>query len=79
MAEHKIGDLLDALGVLAEIEDGDLVPSAVVLLKSVGEDGEVGLVIASSDGLSWLDQLGLIEAAKQIVTASGYQQRGEDG
>jgi hypothetical protein len=78
VTERRIGDLIDSLGVLAEIADGDMVPSAVVLLKAVDEKGQVGVTIASSEGLSWLDQLGLIEAAKQIATAAGYRAVGDD-
>jgi len=77
MADRKVGDLIDALGVVADVDDGDLVPCAVVLLKSVDEDGQVGLTIASSEGLSWLDQLGIVEAAKQIITSGDYLSRGD--
>ncbi|RPE27294.1 hypothetical protein [Kitasatospora cineracea] len=54
-AESKpIGDLLDALGVTATVGPGELVPGALVLLKVVGEDGSLRLVLAYSDGLGWI-------------------------
>jgi hypothetical protein len=78
VAERQIGDLLDSLGVTADIDDGDMVPSALVLLKAVGEDGTVGLTLAPSEGLSWLDQLGMLAAAQSIVDQAGFESRSDD-
>lgn len=65
-SQEKIGDLLDSLGVVAETNPGDLVVSAVVLMKVVSAEGVVAVTIASSEGLSWLDQYGLVAAAQDI-------------
>lgn len=67
MAEKKVGDILDGLGVVVDMDDGDLVASAVVLLKVVTADGGVTLAIASDEGCSWLEQLGIVAAAGSIV------------
>lgn len=79
MAEQKIGGLLDSLGVSADLDVGDMVPDALVLLKAVGEDGTVALTLASSEGLSWLDQLGMLTAAQAIVNQGRYEQHSDDG
>lgn len=80
ISPRNIGDLLDSLGVKADLDDEDMVPSAVVLLKTVSMDSGVAVTIASSEGMSWLDQLGLIEAARLIVTSGGYERtEGDDG
>lgn len=67
MAERKVGDILDGLGVVVDLDDGDLVASAVVLLKVVTADGGVTLAIASDEGCSWLEQLGIVAASASIV------------
>jgi hypothetical protein len=74
VAERPIGQLLDALGVRADIADEDLPTAAVVLLKLVGEDGTPLIAIADSEGLSWLDQHGIVSAAWEIVR-QGFQTR----
>ena len=63
-----IGDIIDALGVTADIADGDLPAAVVVILKVVGDEGAAGLVVAVNEGCSWLEQLGMTEAARQIIT-----------
>lgn len=63
-----IGDIIDALGVTADIAERDLPAAAVVILKVVGDDGDAGLVLAVNEGCGWLEQLGMIEAARQITT-----------
>ena len=64
---RKLGELLDTLGVELEMDDGDLVSNAVVILKIIAEDGSIQLGIASSESLDWIAQLGLIEAARDVV------------
>jgi hypothetical protein len=79
LPKRKIGELLDSLGVLAELDDDDMVPAALVLLKVVDGHGGVSLCVAQSDGLSWLDQLGLLAAADAVTKQDGYRQRDEEG
>lgn len=66
MADQKIGQLLDSLGVEADLEEGDLVASAFVILKVVKADGTVSLANARSDGLDWITRLGMVTAAQSI-------------
>lgn len=73
MADRKVGELLDSLGVTAELAEGDMVSDAVVLLKVVPEGGPVAVCIAQSEGLSWLDQLGLVTAAAEIIKQTSYE------
>lgn len=63
---EPIGNLLDSLGVMHSPEEGDLVASAVVLLKVLAEDGDVSLRIVASDGLSWIERLGMLRAAEHV-------------
>lgn len=74
---EPIGDLLDSLGVTYDPDDGDLVASAVVLLKVIDADGVVVLRMCPSDGISWIDKLGMLRAA-EIIESKGLRQVEED-
>lgn len=68
---RRIGDLIDSLGVDAELADDDLVDEAVVVLRiHPASEHRSGVVIAASDDLTWVSQLGLIHAARVIVEAN---------
>lgn len=56
---------LDHLGIEVDLDEGDLVASAVLIAKIVKPDGEVVLAISNSEGVSWIEQLGLLAAAHQ--------------
>lgn len=73
MADQQAGPILDGLGITLSLEDGDLIASALVLAKVVKADGQVALLIEDSEGMSWLDQLGLVSAADAIIRSGGYQ------
>jgi hypothetical protein len=77
VTEQPIGPILDGLGTLIELEDGDLVASAFVIAKVIDKDGEVSLTLASSEGLSWIDQNGLLASAQQIVSQTGVERKGD--
>lgn len=67
--EIPIGEILDQLGVTADIEADDLVSSAVVVLSVLvpGSDNP-RLTIANSEGISWIQQAGLLRLAERIVS-----------
>jgi hypothetical protein len=76
MPEQKVGELLDSLGVTIDLADGDMVSDAIVIAKTITAEGEVGLVITKSEATSWIDELGLMAAAQQIMQCgSGFEQR----
>jgi hypothetical protein len=65
-----IGQLVDQLGVIGDPpQEGDLIESAVVLLKSVDAEGQAALFIATSPRMDWITQVGIIEAARTIIQA----------
>jgi hypothetical protein len=66
---QPIGDRLDAMGIRAEIEDSDLIASAVVILAILSEgDSTPQLYIANSDGMGWIEQAGLVRLAERITS-----------
>lgn len=62
---QPIGRLVDSLGVEHRPADGELVLGAVVLLKVMEPDGEVSMRSAWSPGLSWMERVGMHQAAAQ--------------
>ena len=69
MALQPIGDIIDQLGVTADIDAGDLVASAVVVLSVLVEgDDNPRVSICNSEGLSWIQQAGLLRLAERICS-----------
>ena len=75
MADEPIGPILDGLGITLDLDQGELVETALVLTKIVADDGEVLLGVYGPDSLSWLEKLGLIEAAKNRLTSRPWTDR----
>lgn len=72
---EPIGSLLDSLGVEVTRNEGELFAGAVVLLKVVAQDGSVTLRTCASDGLSWIERVGMFRTAEQSDLADIH---GED-
>ncbi|MGY1439520.1 hypothetical protein [Streptomyces reniochalinae] len=77
MAEQQVGQMLDAIGVTADIDEGDMAVDAIVILKILKGDGSVSLVKGRSESLDWVTALGMTTAA-QAVENSGYALADED-
>lgn len=77
MAEQKIGQLLDSLGLTVRLDDGDMPTDAHVLLKVIKADGTVSLVKGVSESLDWVTTLGMLTAAVEIENG-GYVNSAED-
>ncbi|MEW1565836.1 hypothetical protein AB0454_22955 [Streptomyces sp. NPDC093509] len=78
MSDQPIGPILDGLGTLIDLDDGDLIASALVIAKVVDANGKVALSIATSDGLSWIDQNGLLTSAQQVFDRAGIGRPGDE-
>jgi hypothetical protein len=73
---EPMGDLLNSLGLDLDLDDDELVAGALVLLKTVDADGEVGLRIRWSDGMGYIERLGMMVAGQSIETSNlgnGYE------
>jgi hypothetical protein len=77
MADQKIGQLLDTLGVSTNLSDGDMVTDALVILKVVKADGTVSLIKTTSEAVDWITAVGMLTAAAEIEN-SGYQYADEE-
>jgi hypothetical protein len=60
----SFGQVIDALGVKPTTKDGDLVVGCVVLIKVVEADGTVRLSQAWSEGMSWIERVGMLHVAR---------------
>jgi len=78
MSDQPIGPILDGLGTQIDLADGDLIASALVIAKVIDTNGEVSLYIATSEGLSWIDQNGLVTSAQQILNRAEIEKKGGD-
>lgn len=76
--EQKIGDILDGLGVTLDMDEGDLIASALVIAKVIDAEGDVSLAMMTSDGLSWIEQNGLLASAQQVVSQREVDRKGDD-
>jgi hypothetical protein len=66
---QRIGDILDAMGVELELDDDDLIASTVVVAAVlVPGDDNPRLTIASTEGMSWINQAGLLRLAERITS-----------
>ncbi len=74
MADQPLGPIIDGL----DLDEGDLIPDAVVLAKVVTADGQVTLAVCSNDNMSWLDQLGIVTAASDIIRSGRYGRPDDD-
>jgi hypothetical protein len=78
VTEQPIGPILDGLGTTIDLDDGDLVASAMVIVKVVEANGDVSLAFCLSEGLSWVDQNGLMASAQQVMSHAEVGRRGDD-
>lgn len=62
---QPLGRLIDSLGVEHRPEEGELVLGAVVLMKVMEPDGCISMRSAWSPGLSWMERVGMHQAAAQ--------------
>lgn len=76
MAEQKIGQLLDTLGVTTELDEDDMVSEVFAILKVVQADGSIAISIATTDSLDWINRSGLLHSALELT--EGHYWRVED-
>ena len=64
--DRPVGKVLDGLGVTATMGEGDLVEGAVVLLKVIDGHGQVRMTSCWSDGMAWVERVGMLRIAEQM-------------
>ena len=62
---EQLGDLIDALGVRQRVDVDEHVCGAVVLLTVEEPGGHVSLRCAWSEGMTWIERIGLLRAAER--------------
>ena len=71
-ADHErqpVGALLDGLGIKVALGEGELVASAIVLVKVLQPDDMTRLALAYSEGLGWIERAGMLHVALAVDTA----------
>jgi hypothetical protein len=77
MADQRIGQTVDALGVTADLDDEDMVTDCIVLLKVLQADGSIAMSIGTTDTTDWINQKGLLHSALEL-TEGHYRAVGDD-
>jgi formylmethanofuran dehydrogenase subunit A len=75
--KKTLGQLIDSLGLEISLKDGDLVGGAIILIKVIEEDGTVRMSGGWDDGLSWIERLGMLQAARVMENNDMRSQRRE--
>lgn len=66
MGRTQIGDIIDDLGVTADLDDDALVGGAYIILKVTNQnDGETYLVTGWSPGLTFFERSGMLRIAER--------------
>lgn len=66
----------EALWQALELEDGDQVVEAILVAKVANfTSGGTAVSIGATDGMDWIGQLGLIEAARKVTWEDPLQGR----
>jgi hypothetical protein len=63
--QRKLGQLIDQLGVKQQIDPDENVCGAMVLMTVEEPDGHLSLRCAWSEGMTWIERIGLLRAAER--------------
>lgn len=75
---QPIGDVLAGLDMRTGLEEGELVASAIVILKVIDADGDVYLRSVWSDGLAVFERVGLLKTALEVDVQDAISGRQDD-
>jgi hypothetical protein len=65
VARRQLGELIDQLGVRQQLDPEENVCGAVVLLTVEEPDGHLSLRCAWSEGMTWIERIGMLRAAER--------------
>jgi hypothetical protein len=65
MQERQLGSIIDDLGVTQDVRPDEEVCGAMVLLTVQEADGHLSLRCAWSDGMNWVERIGMLRAAER--------------
>jgi hypothetical protein len=63
--DRRLGPIIDEMGVTQELRPDEQVCGAVVLLTVEEPDGHLSLRCAWSEGMTWVERIGLLRAAER--------------
>ena len=63
--QQALGELINSMGAQLRIDPDEQICGAVVLLTVEEPDGHISLRCAWSDGMSWIERIGLLRAAER--------------
>lgn len=72
-----MSDVLDQLGLTLDIDEGDMISDAILVMKIHRPDGEVYVATRATEGTDWVTARGLVAAAED-VESGGYARTDTD-
>lgn len=72
-----MSDVLDQLGLTLDIQDGDMVTDAVLVMKVHQADGQIVVACRQTEGTDWITARGLIAAAEDVESGGYADAKGE--
>ena len=70
MGHRQLGEIVDSLGVTHQVNPDETVCGAVVLLTVEEPDGHLSVRCAWSEGMTWVERIGLLRAAERAELPS---------
>jgi len=76
---QNAGPLVDALGLQVRLDEGELVDGAILILKIHQVDRAIRLSQVTTDGLSWIESIGMLRMAERVQSdMSGWDDCDDD-
>ncbi|MER8083834.1 hypothetical protein ABTZ57_01395 [Streptomyces sp. NPDC094048] len=76
--EQRLGSLIDALDITTSLAEDELAAGAIVLLKVIETDGSTRLSASYSDGLGWIERVGMLRIAEAMETGAAHTREPDD-
>ncbi len=77
MTQHPAAPIIEPFDMAFELAEGDQVVEVFILAKvSNFGTGGTGLVMSCSDGMDWILQRGMLDAARYVLNVEGPEDEG---
>ena len=67
MSEQIVGDLLDRSGLTLNLGEDVMLTDAVLIAKILYPDGASGVIVGTSEGISWVEEAGMLSVANLVM------------
>jgi len=77
---QPIGTILDQQGLEADLDDGDLIDGAMVLVRVRRANGDTTVKSLTTDGMDFITRRALVEIARdgEVLPRDAFEPEGDD-